>query len=175
MSRDVASYHGEYKQFPLAIDWLGGVQVLVVATESGPYIGVRSVCDAIGVAYATQSAYLRDDDAQMYAGDALKRVEVETRGGRQELLFIRRREFSFWVVHISPKRVKPEVVDRLDEFRQQVMDAADRIMFGDLSPVGPSTKLVPAPQGAFTMHCLRCGAPHALEAQDGQVIWRIAE
>lgn len=156
-----------YKPFVATLDkWQ--MTVPIIRTDDGRvYFAIRALCRGLGVSVQAQLEALQADE---YYAAALHPFKIPTDGGMQETMCIRKRECAWWLAHISPKRVKADVRGRLEEFQADLMAAADRLAFGDLSDVlaGTSRALQPLPHGAFYFPCQRCGAPHRFIVRNGQ-------
>src|SRR5215472_2289004 len=106
---------------------------LPVAKESGStsqWFPVRSMCRILGVDDETQveiakKAYL----------DALREVPMKLpRVGWGSVLCIRRKEMALWVGGIDPKRCKMGARGPLEEFRRDLLSAADRLFWNPAQP-----------------------------------------
>jgi hypothetical protein len=53
-------------------------------------------------------------------------------GGRQPTWCIERRGIGFWLGGLQLDRVRPEIRPRLLEFQEALVDAADKLFFGDV-------------------------------------------
>jgi hypothetical protein len=141
----------------------------------GDYFPVRAFCKRVGLAPQPQLERLQADHS--YA-DGLETFTVPTAGGPQDALCIRKKERAWWLASLEPRTVR-KLEERfgipLGEFKQAVMDAADRLWWSvadgpaDMAPLGRE------PVGAFYLHCRRCGAKHRLELQGHTVLWEIDE
>lgn len=141
----------------------------------GDYFPVRAFCKRIGLAPQPQLERLQADTSYTHG---LETITVPTAGGPQDALCIRKKELAWWLASLEPRTVR-KLEERfgipLGEFKQAVMDAADRLWWGvadgpaDRAPHGAE------PAGAFYLHCRRCGARHRLELQGHTVLWEIDE
>ena len=86
---------------------------------------------------------------------------MPTAGGRKEMVCLRAKEAAWWVFSIAPRRLPAHLRDNLTSMKQSLMDAADRLLFGDLSAVVRSGELpLGRPvRGELTFACPRCGSP----------------
>jgi hypothetical protein len=103
---------------------------------------------------------------------------VPTAGGPQDALCIRKKELAWWIASLEPRTVR-KLEERfgipLGEFKQAVMDAADRLWWGIADTSSARMPHGAEPAGAFFLHCRRCGARHRLELQGHAVLWGIDE
>ncbi len=97
--------------------------LLPVALELGSRIQwfpVRAMCRILGVREEQQVAHLKD----AYA-DALREVPMQLEIGWRSPLCIRRKEMALWVAGIDPRRCKLEARGPLEEFRRDLLAAAE--------------------------------------------------
>ncbi len=107
------------------------VKLLFVQDDDGTlYLPVRLTCQALGIDHKGQLEKLQGDDGYP---EALIELPVPTAGGMQRATCIHKREGAAWIGSINPKRVKESVRGRLAEFKQDLLIAADRLLFGDMS------------------------------------------
>jgi hypothetical protein len=141
----------------------------------GDYFPVRAFCKRIGLASQPQLERLQSDAS--YAG-GLETFTVPTAGGPQDALCIRKKELAWWIASLEPRTVR-KLEERfgipLGEFKQAVMDAADRLWWGIADTSSARMPHGAEPAGAFFLHCRRCGARHRLELQGHAVLWGIDE
>jgi hypothetical protein len=141
----------------------------------GDYFPVRAFCKRIGLAPQPQLERLQADRSYT---DGLETFTVPTAGGPQDALCIRKKELAWWLVSLEPRTVR-KLEERfgipLGEFKQAVMDAADRLWWGAADGSADWAPLGEEPVGAFYLHCRRCGARHRLELQGHTVLWEIDE
>ncbi len=141
----------------------------------GDYFPVRAFCKRIGLNSAPQVERLQTDST---FDDGLEILNVPTAGGAQDALCIRKKELAWWLATLEPRTVR-KLEERfgipLGEFKQAVMDAADRLWWGVTEAPADQAPRGPEPAGAFYLHCRRCGARHRLELQGSVVVWEIDE
>ncbi len=133
------------------------VDILFVQDDDGTlYVPVRLTCQALGVADPKgQIEKLQGEDGYP---EALVELPIPTAGGIQSAVCIRKREGALWVGSINPKKVKPTVRGKLAEFKQDLLAAADRLLFGDMSGNPALPAVVRQPRVLIDMDCPRCGA-----------------
>ncbi len=135
------------------------------------YLSGRQLCEALGVSVSTQLAKLREDSQMV---PFMRELRMSTPGGVQPTTCLRKKEAAWWIVHIDPKRVKASIRDRLEEFQRQILDAADRIVFGDRSPLTRTGRELLRPvRGELHFGCPRCGAPLCFTAEGSELHLRI--
>jgi hypothetical protein len=93
------------------------------------------------------------------------------------MVCLRRKECAWWLTHISPKKVKPEVRGRLEDIRADLMAEADRLAFGDLTSVLRDGQIQPYRpiRGELYFGCPRCGAGLCFVVADSGVHLRVGE
>jgi len=85
--------------------------------EDTKSIVVKDFCEVIGLKYRTQYDKLRADKS--YESELLK---VQTNGGIQEVFTIPLSKLNGWLFSISPNKVKPEVREKLIEYKKECFD-----------------------------------------------------
>jgi P22_AR N-terminal domain len=68
-------------------------------------------------------------------------LRIETAGGPQQVWCIERRGIGFWWGGIQLSKVRREVQDRLLEHQWALVDAADRLLFGELETTSARAQL----------------------------------
>lgn len=132
------------------------VKLLFVQDDDGTlYLPVRMTCQALGIDHKGQLERLQGEDGYP---DALVELPIPTAGGMQRATCIRKREGAAWVGSINPRKVKASVRGRLEEFRNDLLAAADRLLFGDMSGIATLPAVVKRPHGHIDLDCPRCGA-----------------
>jgi hypothetical protein len=130
----------------------------------GDYFPVRAFCKAIGLSSPPQVERLQSDSTYE-AG--LETFTVQTAGGPQPSLCIRKRELAWWLASLEPRTVR-KLEQRfgipLAEFKQSIMDAADTLWWG--VQARPN-------YGAVYLYCRRCKAKHRLELRGNEMTWEI--
>jgi hypothetical protein len=139
----------------------------------GDYFPVRAFCKALGLSPLPQLEKLKADSS--YA-EGLEIFTVPTAGGPQEAVCLRKREVAWWLGNLEPKTIR-KLEERfsttLADFKQAVMDAADRLWWGMTDAPAVHAPRGVEPEGAFYLHCRRCGARHRLELIGSTVLWEI--
>lgn len=108
-----------------------GITVPYAQVDGGPlYIVVRMMCVELGVNVDGQVEKLSEEYPKETT-DIMVEMRVPTGGGRQRMWCLRKAEAALWVATINPRKVKPPFRGHLEEIRQTMLLAADRIVFGD--------------------------------------------
>ncbi len=107
------------------------MSLTVLLTLDGPFFSIREFCRVLGVAdVQSQVEQLRDRRVMQRF---VRQYPVSTRGGRQLAWCIHRRAVGFWLASINEHKIRADVQDRLIEFQEEVLDAADRLFFGEVA------------------------------------------
>jgi hypothetical protein len=142
----------------------------------GDYFPIRAFCKKIGLAFQPQLEKVQTDSS--YA-EGVEILSAPTAGGLQETVCLRKREVAYWLATLEPRTVR-KLEERfsttLADFKQAVMDAADRLWWGVQSELPTRALLVRQDHFVGYLHCRRCGARHRLEAAIGGTwSWEIDE
>lgn len=161
-----------YKPFPVHLERFDMDVTIVRTDDARAYFPVRHVCRSLGVSVQSQLDVLQADER--YA-DALRPFRIPTEGGMQEMACIRQREAAWWIGHINPKKVRPEMRTRIEEYQAALMAEADRLAFGDLSAVLRDGQIQPYQpiRGELFFGCPRCGVPLCFVVADSGVHLRV--
>jgi hypothetical protein len=112
--------------------WNTEVLFMVDEDNKVVYVPVRPICVSLGIDSRTQVDRIQKDEQYE---DAIEEILVPTAGGRQEMVCLRAKEAAWWVFSIAPQRLPVQLRENLAVMKQSLMDAADRLLFGDLSAV----------------------------------------
>lgn len=82
---------------------------------------VKDICENLGLKYETQYNKLRLDET--YQGKLLK---VKTNGGIQDVFCIPLSKLNGWLFSINPNKVKPEVRQKLIDYKNECFDVLYR-------------------------------------------------
>lgn len=154
-----APQRSEFRFYPVLLtDW--NVRVVFVRTQDDTmYVPIRPLCRELGIDSPTQLERIK---ANPKLACGLIEVPLPTKRGERPTYALRRRECATWLADIDPDRVKESVRGRVKAFQADVMAAADRLLFGDLSGVYASTvehRHTRGATGSIRGECPRCGAP----------------
>jgi hypothetical protein len=148
-----------------------GISVMLIkAEDNGIYVPVRQICTELGINVDNQKNKLNGNPD--YA-EGLVELPVPTPGGKQMMLCIRKKELAWWLVHdMDDKRCKPHIRGHLQEIKQAIIDAAERILFGDIEYVPESTRgiIAVSSRNEIVFACLDCGAKHRIVIVNGEPI-----
>jgi hypothetical protein len=141
--------------------------LLPVALELGSRIQwfpVRAMCRILGVREEQQVAHLKE----AYP-DALREVPMQLEIGWRSPLCIRRKEMALWVAGIDPRRCKLEARGPLEEFRRDLLAAADQLFWRNTNEAVAETNTSSGAfiTGEFVVHCDECGMTHRILLHDG--------
>jgi len=75
--------------------------------------------------------------------DALREIPVELPVGWRRVQCIRKKEFALWLAGIDPKRCKLGAQRALESYRQEVLAAADRILWKNIN-LGSASAILPS-------------------------------
>lgn len=89
----------------------------VVPGAGEAYVGIRRVCEALGVNFAGQLVKLREDPAV-----GVEMISTPTEGGAQTTACINLRSLPLWLATIHPSKVKPEAREKLIAYRREAAD-----------------------------------------------------
>jgi hypothetical protein len=123
-------------QYMIALDqWLDEsgrpLQIAVVLTSDGrAYFPIGTLCTTVlNVDPRRQLERLREHTV---LSQLVRQLRVETAGGPQVTWCIERRGIGFWWGSIQLTRVRKEVRASLLEHQWALVDAADRLLFGEV-------------------------------------------
>ncbi len=147
-----------------------GISVtLVRAGDSGAvYFPVRQVCEGLGIDADKQLRTL----SAAHAGNvgALAEIRLPTAGGMQKAVCLRQKETAWWLINLDDARCKPAIRGHLQAIKQQMIAAADAILFGDIDREGEGERglLASSSRQEFVLACLDCGARHRVIFVNGE-------
>ncbi len=147
-------------------DW--GISVTLVKAEDGAvYFPVRQLCGELGINAEKQLERL-NADAELLRG--LVEIPIPTAGGAQRTVCLRQKEAAWWLINLDDKRCKPAVRGQLQEIKLKLMEAADRLLFGDIDREPDSARgvLVISSRDEYVLACLDCGARHRVVIVNGE-------
>jgi hypothetical protein len=104
--------------------------ITVMLTDDGQaYFPVTLLCRALALDPRSQLDRLRE---HAVLSQLIRQMRVETPGGPQSTWCIERRGIGFWWGGIQLNKVRKQVQERLLEFQWALVDAADRLLFGEI-------------------------------------------
>jgi hypothetical protein len=89
----------------------------IEVVEQTQSVVVKDICEAIGVSSKSQISKLQSDDSY-----ESKLIKVQTKGGMQEVFTIPLSKLNGWLFSINPNKVKPEVKQKLIEYKKECFD-----------------------------------------------------
>jgi hypothetical protein len=154
-----------YKTVRLA-RWDFETPVAHVGTQQ--YFPVRHFCKRLHIDSRTQISGIKGD--ARFDG-ALKEIPFKTEAGWRPTMWLRRDKLALWLLGIDAKRCALGSTADIQAFQEDVLHAADALLFGAASHAAPEDKgIVSATVHAeFIVNCLDCGAPHFIVYENGQI------
>jgi hypothetical protein len=150
-------------------EWNIPLLMLAEDNDGDVFFPVRPIITALGVDRPTQTATIQEDSRLKPGARLIKKAP--TRGGRQDTLYLRRREVAIWLTLIDPEKVGENARGRVEEFQAALWRLADKILFrrrriaqGAATDLGEVVELHGAQHGEFTCEC---GRRHIIEMADG--------
>jgi hypothetical protein len=152
-----------------------GLEVPVLRVSGmGDYFPVRQFCTAIGLNSRPQVEKIQTDSSYE---DGRETFTVDTPGGPQESVCLRKKELAWWLANLEPRTVR-KLEARfgipLGDFKQAVMHAADALWWSAPASSGHG-ELAPINHGAIYLQCRRCKALHKLALSGDHFSWEIAK
>lgn len=95
----------------VTVDFKSNQIEVIEETQS---IVVKDICEAIGLVYPRQYTKIKSDESF-----ESKLIKVQTRGGVQEVFTIPLSKLNGWLFSINPNKVKPEVKQKLIEYKKE--------------------------------------------------------
>lgn len=106
--------------------------ITVVSVAAGIYYPLKSLCAVLGIADA-QLQVERLQHRRATSG-YLAKLPVRGSKGAHISWCLHRKAVGFWLAMIDERRVRPEIVERLLDFQEDVLIAAERCLFGLVTP-----------------------------------------
>ena len=136
---------------------------------------IRAQCDLLGLDADRQKRVVREDYAE-----ALREIPIELAVGWRRLLCIRKRELALWIAGIDPSRCHLATALVLEDYRQELLAAADRIFWKHATPGNLGTSIVPVRSSDVTSDttveiraiglCPCCSKPTRVLIADGYTV-----
>lgn len=129
------------------------------------FVPFRVMCALVGVERKRQLAIVR----KKYRG-ALRILPLETTAGARPALWIQTGECALWIGNLDPVRCKLETRERVEQFKQDFTDAAERLLF-EGPRKGPAQRgmFAHSERAEYVFSCLYCGGGHRIVACNGEV------
>lgn len=160
----------EYCFYEEALPEWGISLIMLAEDEAGQlFYPVRPICDALQVDRPTQAAIIQTDSRTKKGA---RDIKAPTRGGRQEVLYLRRREVAVWLALIDPERVGPRARGRVEDFQNALWQLADKIVFKRRRGIEASavdTGIRVDLHGEMRGEFICCGRRHIFKIADGEM------
>lgn len=109
-----------------------GCTVPVIWCDGKAYYPLRLLCDVLGITAQMQLERIRE---HAVLSRLLRQLPVKTRTGTRETWCLERRGIGFWLGSIQIASIRATIQPRLLEFQEALVDAADRLLSGEVSSV----------------------------------------
>jgi hypothetical protein len=152
-------------------------RVTITKTDGGIYFSISDLCDALGITTQQQQTNIRRDSR--FEGQwCYLPVRIGIAAPRKHLC-LRKASTALWLLEIDDNRVRPLIRGKLKQIQHALMEAADRLMFGDEPEIigldGHRIELRRPIRGQLHFDCLNCGAQHCLTIDGEGVHLELAE
>jgi hypothetical protein len=108
------------------------VEITLVRTPKGPYYLMKELCAVLGIVDVKQQR--QGLSAKRATSPYVEQWPVKaSNGGTYQTWCIHRRILGFWFGGIDEARCRPGVQDRIVEFQMELIDLADRALFGEVA------------------------------------------
>jgi hypothetical protein len=115
-------------QFDIPLrDW--GVTAQVAFADGKIWFPIRLLCAVLGIDGQKQIDRMRQHEV---ISRLMRQFPITTRTGTRPTWCIERRGIGFWLGSIQVASVRTEIRPRLLDFQEVLVDAADRLLFGEL-------------------------------------------
>lgn len=108
-------------------------ELTVIYTSDGPFFLIRELCAVLGVADVGAQVTRLKEHATLRKLVRQLPLSARTGRGRRVVNCIHRRGIGFWWGSIQLAKVRAEVQDQLAELQEQIVDLADRALFGEVA------------------------------------------
>lgn len=88
----------------------------LVEFNGNPFTPVKPLCENIGIAWQSQRTKLSAESARWNCNDI---VTVAADGKEREMLCLPPRKLNGWLMTVNPRKVKPEIRDRLIQYQNE--------------------------------------------------------
>jgi hypothetical protein len=152
-------------------------RVTITKTEGGLYFSISDLCDALGITPQQQQANIRRD-TRFQGQWCYLPVRIGNAAPRKHLC-LRKASTALWLLEVDDNRVRPLIRGKLKQIQHALMEAADRLMFGDEPDIvrldGHRIELRRPIRGQLHFDCLNCGAQHCLTIDGDGVHLELAD
>lgn len=87
------------------------------------FVGIKSICDGLGVAYNGQLERISRDDI---LPKGVRKIRIPTTGGEQEVNMLDIEYLPFFLTGIKSSMVRPEIASRIVEFKLRAKEVLAR-------------------------------------------------
>lgn len=96
--------------------------ILDIVLNGTQWVGIKAVCRNIGlIDFQYQQSKIKDDETYQS-----KLIKVKTNGGMQDVFCIPLSKLNGWLFSINPNKVKPEVRQKLIDYKNECFDVLYR-------------------------------------------------
>lgn len=128
--------HGQASTAALVKFNFRGDDLDVVTAGTEAHIGIRRVCEALGIAFEPQIRKLKTD-----GGEGVIMMVTPSDGGAQTTACLPIRSLPLWLATIHPSKVKLEAREKLIAYRRECAEVLADHFYGKRGAVAPSTDL----------------------------------
>lgn len=94
-----------------------GNELYVVDHEGEAYTPMRPIIEGMGLTYQGQAEKLKSRFAK-----GVREILIPTKGGEQSMLCLALRKLNGWLQTVNPKKVKPEIRDKVIQYQDECDD-----------------------------------------------------
>lgn len=106
-----------------------------LASDRQFYVRLNDLCDAMGVSREGQRRRIIEDiGMSRYLVNIVADTVYQDGVRRQETLFLNSKALTYWLGSIDHRKLKPEVKERVAEFKMNFVDAVDAFFRSDIFP-----------------------------------------
>ncbi|MFY9141601.1 phage antirepressor N-terminal domain-containing protein [Sulfuricurvum sp.] len=92
--------------------------ILDIIQDDIQWVAVKAVTSNLGIQFDPQHNRLKTDETYQS-----KLIKIQTKGGMQDVFCIPLSKLNGWLFSINPNKVKPEVREKLIEYKNECFDA----------------------------------------------------
>ncbi|WP_350401766.1 phage antirepressor N-terminal domain-containing protein [Proteus mirabilis] len=94
-----------------------GNNLYVVNFNGEPYVPMKPIVEGMGLAWGAQFIKIK----QRF-GKGVSEIEIPTKTGNQNMIYLALRKLAGWLHTISPNKVKPEIRDKVIQYQEECDD-----------------------------------------------------
>lgn len=96
-------------------------EIQIITDGQEKYVGIRPICEAIGISYAGQFEKIKNDEI---LGPVIRQSLITASDGKDYKMNVFPFRFVFgWLFTINPKNVKPEIKDDIVRYKMECYNA----------------------------------------------------